>query len=130
MRFPLALLAVLCCALALFAGSAQAAGYKCKDKAGNVTFTDQPCESMQQSGKKFTERGAGYSSLTEAEKADFFRGFIPACRTDIMTKLRMDANQAEALCQCMGGELVNTTKYEQLKEVATRHVMPAALQDA
>ncbi|KAF0814891.1 hypothetical protein IGB42_00947 [Andreprevotia sp. IGB-42] len=129
MRVMTIVFSLICCVLLMMASQAQAAGYKCKDKAGKVTFTDQPCESMDQTGQKIVERGAGYSNLTEREKDEFIDGFMQSCRNGVIER-GIHPDKATAACLCIGEELANTAKYEDLRLATTKRRLPPQLEQA
>ena len=113
-RFPQCL---ICGFLALLiCMSVQAAGYKCADKDGRFTYTDQPCPESQP-GKKIMERGAGYSSLTDTEKKQFFGIYLSGCTTSATRQFpTLDVSQINAFCNCTGERITNTVQYEELME--------------
>lgn len=98
------------------AGSAQAAAYKCKDGSGKVTYSDKPCEQLNQRGDKIFERGAGYNSLNEDEKQSFIAAVTQSCMSRPRSSGATEA-QWRAFCDCSSAESAKIVKIEDLRSL-------------
>lgn len=95
--------------------AAQAAGYKCTDEKGKITFSDLPCPTNASKAEQVIGRGAGSNPLNEKEKKAFKRGVMSNCTAP------------RNVCECYGSTMADTLTYEEMQYAMRSSTMTPSL---